>query len=63
MECDICRCTEYIRHCPSCGGDFCNECSKYVYIGEMSDINGHYECPNGCKEPLELYLETILEES
>lgn len=56
MECDICRCHEWVRHCPSCGGDFCDECSSnYVQCGV-------FYCPNGCDEILDLYPETIPDE-
>lgn len=56
MECDICRCTEWIRHCPCCGGDFCDECSR------DETKCGVVYCPNGCDELLDLYPETIPEE-
>ena len=57
MECDICRCTEWIRHCPCCGGDFC-DVETFVYKNGLTK----YECPNGCDSILELYPETVPEE-
>jgi len=57
MECDICRNHEWVRHCRTCGGDFCDMRME----GNMEhDV---YRCMNGCIPPtMELYTETIPDE-